>query len=180
MSDLGFFTVATDEARQLEGQIVRHTGERSQGRKFRGQACNGNLKQTDGPGKIFESVLSYIPQRRIRREIVSYKFACRLGNKDLATVSGSANASRSVNAYVDVTGLSAQRLTGIDAYPNAHISTLGPGMGRDLALCGDTCPDGIPGTREDNEEAIAVWSRFLAYPKFRMPNEGCDGALPRP
>ena len=127
------------------------------------QADGGGLVEADGPIEVLEAVLSQVAQRDV--EVLLLVFEQRLsglGDEDLAAVPRRANAGRAMNCQTGVLAFVSRCLAGVDSHTHLDLHAVGPAVGEERDLPFDGSQDCVAGTRERNEEGVALRVDFAA------------------
>ena len=101
----GQLGLATDEARQLHGKVVRDVLEGPQGRELVGQRLVDELEDVLGSAEVPEAVRAEVLQAHVVQETVGDEVVGHLGQDDLAPVGGVTEAGGPVEGGPHVIAL---------------------------------------------------------------------------
>ena len=148
--------LAADEWAALERQVVRPGAQAPQRRELRRQAGDDELEDALRARQVLQAVLAQVTRARSLRQLPLDQHPCRLGEQHLAAVAGRAEAGGAVDIQADVAAGAEARLAGVQAHPHPDRDTLRPGILGQRSLRCHRGRDGVGGTGEDDEEAVAL------------------------
>jgi hypothetical protein len=155
---------APDEARQLDGEVVRADVHRPEGGEIGGQTFGPHLVQVFGPGKVLEPMLAEIPERHPLGGRGCHQGLGGCGGDDLATVPGGGDAGRPMEIDAHVVVTPGHRLAGVHPHPDPDLGVLRPRMGRQGPLRFHRGGHRLGGRGEHHEEGVAVRRDLDAAP----------------
>ena len=152
--DLG---VATDEARNLRGQVRRHRAERPQRRELVSEIGVHELPDPLGPPEILQSMQSQIAELGVVRKRVDDEIARRVRDQRLAAVTDRTHARAPDDRRTEVVpGITEADLARVQRHPHPHRATVGPGLLRERALHVERRGHRVRRPRERPDHAVAL------------------------
>ncbi len=126
----GQFALAADEARELQGQIIRRAFERKQRRELGRQIAGGELEEGLGAGEIAQPMFTERPQSHARRQHVANEFLCGQRKQHLAAVGRGEDARHAIQRPAKIIALPQLRRARMQRH--AHLDSAGAFPGRSL------------------------------------------------
>ena len=162
MLGAGDHLTATDEARQLGGQVVRCPVDGAQRREDIGHAVHDQLEQVLRPGQVAQAVRAEVPERQLGWQAPVDQRLRRLRHEHLAAVRRARDAGRVVHVEADVLLAHERRLARVQTDADTQRATFRPRMLRKRALSRRRRLACIHRACEDAEERVAFGAQLAA------------------
>ena len=151
---------ASDEARELHGQVVGDGLERAEPRELFGQPGNHQLPHDLGARQVLEPVGTEVREAHPRRERVADQRLRGLGQQHLSAVSRGSDPRRAVHVVPDVVDprlrRAHRRLARVEPDAHAHHGFVRERVGRQVALRLDDGGHRLGCVHEHVEEGVAL------------------------
>ena len=181
ITDRGDLVFATDEVRQLDGQVVRASVEGPESRECRRETGRLDLVDALRSRQVLETMRAELGEADIVREGLGEERARRIGQEDLASVPGSRDAGRAVNVETQVVVAAEPAFAGVEAHPDPDLHRFRPLVRGQRSLRDNRRPERVAGLGEHCEEAVAL-GRDLHAPAWpiasRMSRQCSSRTLP--
>ena len=174
ISDGAEFRVAANERGCLGREVVRPEVEGRQRKELSRQPRKGKLEETLRPPEVLQSMLPEVAQRRAGREPALDEAGGRLGQQDLAAVTGRHDPRRPVHRGPKEVPAARLHLAGVDPHPHPDRAPVRPRLREQPVLSGGRGRHGADWNGEDGHESIAGRLDDLAA---RFGDRGPDDRL---
>ena len=152
--------LATDEARELRGEVVRRRVQSAQSGKAIRCAIDDELVQALGSGEVFQAMGAQVAQREADRQVLVDEGACGLGHDDLAAVRRARDTGGVVDVQADVLLSYERSFTRVQPHANTKGDAFRPLVLREVPLRVCRRLASIDGAFEDAEERISLGAQL--------------------
>ena len=147
--------VAADERGCLGREVVRPEVEGRQRRELGRQPRMGKLEEALRPPEVLQSMLPEVAQRGAVREPALDEAGGRLGQQDLAAVTGRHDPRRPVHRGPEEVPAARLDLAGVDPHPHPDRAPVRPRLREQPVLSGDRGRHGADRNGEDGHQSVA-------------------------
>ena len=147
--------VAADERGCLGWKVVRTEVESRQRSELGRQPRMGKLEEPLRPPEVLQSMLPEVAKRRAFREPALDVLGGRLGQQDLAAVTGRHDPRRPVHRGPKEVPAARLDLAGVDPHPHPYRAPVRPRLREQPVLSGDRGRHGADWNGKDGHESVA-------------------------